>query len=66
MNEVIKYLKTLPENAGQKVEIETSNGIKAFYFMWFFDEERIDLKPLDNINILTVHKRFWHKIKLVF
>ena len=66
MDEVIKFLKTLPENSGQKVEMQTSEGIKQFYFMWFYDENRIDLKPCDNINIFTVHKRFWNRINLVF
>jgi len=66
MNNVIKFLKTLPENSGQKVEMETSNGIKQFYFMWFWDEQIIDLKSCENINIITVHARFWDRIKLVF
>jgi hypothetical protein len=65
-NKEIEYLKTLPDNSGQIVEIETSNGIKQFYFMWFHDEKRIDLKPCDNINIFRVQEKHWNKIKLVF
>jgi hypothetical protein len=66
INKAIKFLKTLPENSGQKVEMETSNGMKKFYFMWFYDKKRIDLKPCDNIGIYTVHERFWDRINLVF
>tara|TARA_Y100001954_G_C15489228_1_gene444285 strand:+ start:27 stop:230 length:204 start_codon:yes stop_codon:yes gene_type:complete len=66
MNRAIEYLKTLPENSGQKVELTTSFGVtKQFYFMWFYDEETIDLKPCDNINIMTIPKRLWHLIELV-
>ena len=66
MNKTIEHLKTLPENSGQIVELTTVMGVtKQFYFMWFWDEKRIDLKPCDNINIVTIHKRLWHLIDLV-
>lgn len=66
MNKTIEYLKTLPENSGQKVTLPINGGKKEFYFMWFYDEETIDLKPCDNINILSLNKRNWDLIELVF
>jgi len=62
----IDYLKTLPENSGQIVEMETINGPIKFYFMWFYTDTKIDLKPIGSIGIYCVHKRNWDKIKLVF
>ena len=65
MNKAIEHLKTLPENSGQKVKLKTAFGeTRYFYFMWFYDEERIDLKPCDNINIVTIRKKFWDLIEL--
>ena len=62
----INYLKTLPENSGQLVDLKHCNGILRCYFMWFYTYEKIDLKPIDNINIITVHKRNFDKILPVF
>jgi hypothetical protein len=62
----INYLKTLPENSGQLVDLKHCNGILRCYFMWFYTDEKIDLKPIDNINIITVHKRNFDKILPVF
>lgn len=66
MNKVIEYLRALPENSGQIVEINTSNGVEQFYFMWFKDEKHIDLKPVDNINIISIHERCWDRLRLIF
>jgi len=65
MNKTIEFLKTLPENSGQKVQMKTSNGIQQFYFMWFYSEKTIDLKPVDRIGIFSVTWKFWDKIELV-
>lgn len=62
----IEYLRKLPENSGQIIELETANGVVQFRFMWFHDENTIDMIPCDNINIMQLQKKFWHKIKLVF
>jgi hypothetical protein len=62
----INYLKTLPENSGQLVDLKHCNGILRCYFMWFYSDEKIDLKPIYNINIITVHKRNFDKILPVF
>ena len=34
--------------------------------MWFYNDETIDLVPIDNMTIIAVSKRFWDKIELVF
>ena len=62
----INYLKTLPENSGQLVDLKHCNGILRCYFMWFYADDKIDLKPIDNINIITVNKRDFGKILPVF
>ena len=65
-NSFINYLKTLPENSGQLVDLKHCNGILRCYFMWFYTDDKIDLKPIDNINIISVHKRNFDKIIPVF
>jgi len=66
MNRTIEYLKTLPENSGQKVKMKNMFGkTKEFYFKWFLDDETINLQPCDNINIMTIPKRLWGLIELV-
>lgn len=62
----INYLKTLPENSGQLVDLKHCNGILRCYFLWFYDDDKIDLKPIDNIKIITVNKRDFDKILPVF
>ena len=62
----IKYLKTLPENSGQLVDLKHCNGISRCYFMWFYTDEKIDLKPIDSIRIITVPERYFHNILPVF
>jgi hypothetical protein len=62
----IDYLKTLPENSGQLVDLKHSNGIIRCYFMWFYTDDKIDLKPIDNMNIITVHRRNFDNILPVF
>jgi hypothetical protein len=61
----IEYLKTLPENSGQLVDLKHSNGILRCYFMWFIGD-KIDLKPVDNINLITINSRNFDKILPVF
>ncbi len=34
--------------------------------MWFYTDDKIDLKPIDNINIITVNKPDFNKILPVF
>lgn len=63
---IIDYLKTLPENSGQMVDLKMPDKTKRFYFMWFLSDEKLDLKPIDNICLFTVHKKYWHQIELVF
>ncbi len=65
-NDFISYLKQLPENSGQLVDLKHSNGILRCYFMWFYTNSKIDLRPIDNMNILTIHKRDFDNILPVF
>jgi hypothetical protein len=58
----INYLKTLPENSRQLVDLKHSDGVLRCYFMWFYTDVKIDLRPIDNINILTIHERDFDKI----
>lgn len=62
----IDYLKTVTENSGQLVDLNLGNRFVRCFFMWFYTDDKIDLKPCDNINILTIHKRHWDKILPVF
>lgn len=62
----INYLKTLPENSGQLVDLKHCKGILRCYFMWFYTDDKIDLKPIDNINIIIVNKPDFNKILPVF
>lgn len=62
----ISYLKTLAENSGQIVDLKCRDKIIRCYFMWFVSETKIDLKPIDNINIITINKKDWNKILPVF
>jgi hypothetical protein len=64
MNKTINYLKTLPENSGQKVKIK-HDQTREFYFKWFLNDKTIDLQPCDNIDIISVPKGLWHIIELV-
>lgn len=57
----IEYLKTLPEKSGQEV---TFNG-HVFEFLWFLDDNHIDLSNPDGGCVLSLHKRFWGKLKLL-
>jgi hypothetical protein len=34
--------------------------------MWFYTDDKIDLKPIDNMNIITVHRRNFDNILPVF
>jgi len=62
----IAYLKQIPENSGQLVDLKHSNGMLRCYFMWFYTESKIDLKPINNINIVSVNERDFDKIFPVF
>ena len=62
MSKTIEFLRTLPEKSGQIVNYCGKNC----YFLWFYNDQTIDLAPIDNITILAVSKRFWDKIELVF
>jgi len=62
----IAYLKQIPENSGQLVDLKHSNGMLRCYFMWFYTESKIDLKPINNINIISVNERDFDKIFPVF
>jgi hypothetical protein len=62
----IDYLKTLPENSGQLVDLKHSNGIIRCRFIWFYTDDKIDLIPINNITIITVHKRDFDNILPVF
>lgn len=63
--EVIEYLRALPENSGQKVKMSTSNGDLEFYFLWFYNDENIDLRPLGSEGVFSVNKNHWNRIELV-
>lgn len=58
----ISYLKTLPENSGQLVDLKCSDKIIRCYFMWFNENDTIDLKPVGNIGLLTVPLKHWGDI----
>jgi hypothetical protein len=62
----IAYLKQMPENSGQLVDLKHSDGMLRCYFMWFYTESKIDLKPINNINIISVNERDFDKIFPVF
>ena len=62
----IAYLKQIPENSGQLVDLKHSDGMLRCYFMWFYTESKIDLKPINNINIVSVNERDFDKIFPVF
>lgn len=67
MCKTIEYLRTLPENSGQKVEMTMNQGnVVQFFFMWFCDDGRnLDLKLVDNVNIVSIPRKYWDKIRLV-
>jgi hypothetical protein len=62
----IAYLKQIPENSGQLVDLKHSDGMLRCYFMWFYTESKIDLKPINNINIISVNEGDFDKIFPVF
>jgi hypothetical protein len=62
--DLIEYLKTLPENSGQKVYLDFDGVYKEFNFLWFYTDEIIDLRPSDNINIISLPKRFWDRLRI--
>lgn len=67
INTDIEFLKTQPENAGQRVNLILNNGQKqTFYFLWFITENKIDLRPETGIIIKTVSRENWDKIKILF
>jgi hypothetical protein len=62
----ILWLKTLPENSGQLVDYKHCDGIIRCRFMWFYTHNKIDLLPINNINIITIDSRHFDKILPVF
>lgn len=56
----IEFLRTLPENSGQTVFV---NDIECL-FLWFLDDNTIDVRPKQGGPLLAIHKRNWSRIKL--
>ena len=61
-NSFIDYLKTLPDNSGQLVDLKHSNGIIRCFFMWFYNDNKIDLRPIDSMSIISVDSINFNKI----
>ena len=59
--ETIRILRTKKIEDNQLVLVNESIVCK---FLWFIDDDHIDLQPIDNITILCVHKRNWYRLSL--
>lgn len=59
--DVIEYLKTLPEGSNQHINIA---GVGECVFLWFLDEDNIDVQPLGLRVILKVPRKHGVKISL--
>lgn len=60
---MIDITKLIPES-NQIIYLLLSDKIKECRFMWFVGCDKIDVIPIDNINILTIHKRNWNNLFL--
>ena len=60
--DVIQILRTKTTADNQLVLV---NGYLVCKFMWFYNEDSIDLQPIKNITILNVHRKNWHRIELI-
>jgi len=59
----IDYLKTLPENSGQKLRIE---GLEPIWvFDWFLDDDTIELTEFGNIISILLKRKHWDRIILI-
>lgn len=59
--DVINYLKKLPENSKQMIELYDH----LYEFMWFLDDEVIELKNNKHDVLIPVHRKHWHNIKII-
>lgn len=59
---VLTYLRNLHENSCQMVELYNN----VYRFMWFVDDDVMELAKLNLDILIPVKRKHWHNIKLIF
>lgn len=61
----IARLMKLSDNSKKKINLQTSKGVLQCEFLWFKNNDTIDIREIKNNQILSISRIHWDKLTLV-